>query len=335
MKNYSHYIGIDISKNTLDIVLLNSNEKLIYKHFKIENSKEAIAEFINILKKEELHISNVIFCCENTGIYTYILSDYLSLKKIDLWVVSAIEIKRSKGISRGKNDKTDARDIAFYSLRNIDKLQLYKTSDRSIQELKVLNSEREKIVKSIKLFSMTSENENFIPAKILKSTKKINEKIIKNLKKSLQDIEKQMKTIIFSNEELNNQYQLIKSIPGIGGQTAIYIIIVTKGFDSFKNWRQLACYSGIAPFEYSSGSSIKGRTKVSHLADKKMKSLLHMCALTAIKYDPQLKEYYNKKKAEGKNSMLVLNNIRCKLISRVFAVINRETSYINTYKFAS
>ena len=66
-----------------------------------------------------------------------------------------------------------------------------------------------------------------------------------------------------------------------------------------------------------------------------MKSLLQMCAMTTLKYDPQLKEYYIKKKEEGKNSMLVLNNIRCKLISRVFAVVNRETPYVNTHKFAS
>jgi transposase len=71
------------------------------------------------------------------------------------------------------------------------------------------------------------------------------------------------------------------------------------------------------------------------MADKKMKSLLQMCAMTTLKYDSQLKEYYTKKKDEGKNSMLVLNNIRCKLISRVFAVVNRKTPYINTYKFAS
>lgn len=88
-------------------------------------------------------------------------------------------------------------------------------------------------------------------------------------------------------------------------------------------------------FGYNHGSSIKGRTKVNHLADKKMKSLLQMCAMTSMKNDNQLKEYYNKKKAEGKNSMLILNNIRCKLISRVFAVINRETPYVDTYKFAS
>ena len=71
-----------------------------------------------------------------------------------------------------------------------------------------------------------------------------------------------------------------------------------------------------------------------HMADKKIKSLLQMCALSAIKYDAQIKEYYEKKKDEGKHSMLVLNNVRCKIISRVFSVINRQTPYINTYKFA-
>ncbi|WP_142722670.1 transposase [Chryseobacterium sp. ON_d1] len=88
----------------------------------------------------------------------------------------------------------------------------------------------------------------------------------------------------------------MKSVPGIGEQTCLYFIIATKGFTAFKNWRKFACYSGVALFQYSSGSSIKGRTKVNHLADKKMKSLLQMCALTAIKYDIQIKEYYYKKK---------------------------------------
>ena len=127
----------------------------------------------------------------------------------------------------------------------------------------------------------------------------------------------------------------MRTLRRAGEQTSVYLIIATKGFTAFKNWRQFACYSGVAPFEHSSGSSVKGRTRVNHMADKKMKSLLQMCAMTTLKYDPQLKEYYTKKKAEGKNSMLVLNNIRSKLISRVFAVINRQTPYINTYKFAS
>ena len=156
----------------------------------------------------------------------------------------------------------------------------------------------------------------------------INAKTILNLKNALKLIEKKMKVIIANNEQLKVQYELVKSIPGVGEQTAIYFIIATKGFKAFKTWRKFACYSGVAPFEYSSGSSVRGRTKVNHLADKKMKSLLQMCAMTTIKYDPQLKEYYQKKKKEGKNGMLILNNIRCKIISRVFAVINRQTLHI-------
>ncbi|MBC8883951.1 IS110 family transposase [Flavobacterium piscinae] len=109
-----------------------------------------------------------------------------------------------------------------------------------------------------------------------------------------------MKSIINKNETLSKQFNLVKSVPGIGEQTALYFIIATKGFKSFKTWRKFACYSGVAPFEYSSGSSVRGKTKVNHLADKKMKSLLQMCSMTSLKYDPQLKEYYNKKKAEGK-----------------------------------
>ncbi len=94
-------------------------------------------------------------------------------------------------------------------------------------------------------------------------------------------------------------------------------------------------YSGVAPFEYSSGSSIRGRTKVNHMADKKMKSLLQMCALSAIKHDPQLKVYYQKKEKEGKNKMLIFNNIRNKIIQRVFCVVNRKTPFVNTFNYAN
>lgn len=124
-------------------------------------------------------------------------------------------------------------------------------------------------------------------------------------------------------------------MPGIGPQTAAYLIIVTNAFGSFNNWRQLACYAGVAPFEYSSGSSIKGRTKVNHMADKKLKSLLNMCALNAKRYDGEIKQYFERKVNEGKNKMLVLNNIRCKLLSRIFAIINRNTPYVNLQKFAA
>ena len=163
----------------------------------------------------------------------------------------------------------------------------------------------------------------------------INAKAVKNLKDALKLIDRKIKEIINSSKELKQQVKLVRSVKGIGEQTSIYLVISTREFKDFDNWRKLACYSGIAPFEYSSGSSVRGKTRVNHFADKKLKTLLHMCALSAIKHDSQIKEYYNKKKAEGKHSLLVLNNVKCKLISRVFAVINRQTPYVELNKFAA
>ena len=333
MKNYLFHAGIDISKDKLDISILDSST-LQSQHLIIKNDMKSISDFVKILK-QKIDINNTLFCCENTGIYTNHLSFILLNNELDLWVVPAVEIKRSKGISRGKNDKTDSKDISYYSYRHLDKLNLFTVADVDVQKLKILFTERTKMIKALLILETSKENKEFTRKEIYKEISGVNRALIKQIKTSIKKVEFKIKELIKSNEQLNKQDQLARSIPGIGAQTSTYLIIATKGFSSFDNWRKFACYCGVAPFEFSSGSSVRGKTKVNHMADKKMKSLLQMCVLTAIKYDPQLKEYYHIKKAEGKNSMLVMNNIRCKLISRVFAVISRGTPYINTYKFAS
>ena len=115
----------------------------------------------------------------------------------------------------------------------------------------------------------------------------------------------------------------------------LHLLIATKGFEAFDNWRQLASYAGVAPFPCQSGTSMHGRTKVHLLADKKLKSLLNMCAVCAVRHDRELKTYYERKVNESKVKMPVINNIRCKLLARVFAVINRKTPFVNMLKFAS
>jgi transposase len=333
MKNYLFHAGIDISKDKLDINILDSLT-LQSQHLIIRNDIKSISDLIKILQKK-IDLNRTLFCCENTGVYTNHLSFVLLNKELDLWVVPAIEIKKSKGISRGKNDKTDSKDISYYSYRHLDKLNLFTLADVDVQKLKILFTERAKMIKALLILQTSRENKEFTQKEIYKEISGVNGALLKQIKNSIKKIEIRIKEVIKSNDQLNKQDQLARSIPGIGAQTSAYLIIATKGFSSFDNWRKFACYSGVAPFEFSSGTSVRGKTKVNHMADKKMKSLLQMCVLTAIKYDPQLKQYYNIKKAEGKNSMLVMNNIRCKLISRVFAVISRGTPYINTYKFAS
>ena len=129
--------------------------------------------------------------------------------------------------------------------------------------------------------------------------------------------------------------RLIISIKGVGKQTALFMIVYTHGFTKFKNWRKFASYCGIAPFPNLSGTSIRGRTKVSNLANKKIKSLFDLCAKSAIQHNPEMKAYYYGRLDEGKNKMSTINIIRNKLLARIFAVVERQTPYVDTMKYAA
>jgi transposase len=330
-KNYQTFIGIDVSKDKLDYCIVSGDSKNQQQFGVIANQPKAISKFIRAIRKCNQEIK-LLFCLENTGIYSMPVCYWLQTAGLDYWVVPALEIKRSKGISRGKTDRTDAKDIAYYAITHLHQLRLSQLPTNDFLELRLLLAQREKIVKAIGTFNATKENKNFLPKENIKTILKHNQLTISFLQKQLKEIEKLIDKLIQNNETFKQQNELLQSIPGIGKQTSVTFIAYTQAFTLFKTHRQFACFAGVAPFEYSSGSSVRGRTKVSHLANKKIKTILNMAALSAKKYDPQLKHYFDKKIAEGKNKMLVLNAIRCKIISRAFAVINRNSKFVNTFK---
>ena len=334
MKKRKLIVGIDISKNTLDVCFLLNPEIKQQHLLKVNNCKEGIQRIIKEVKKLKILLDETSVCFENTGVYGMHLCYYLQSIDVAYYQVPAIEIKRAKGLTRGKTDKSDAVDIANYAFTHAHKLKRTVLPEEHLIQLKLLLAEREKMIKSIAVFDTTKENEGFIPKKTLKAITTINQKTIKLLRSQLAVIDKEIKEIIQSNSIIKNQFDLATSVPGVGPQTAINLIVATRCFTAFDNWRKLACYAGVAPFEYSSGSSIRGKTKVSHLANKKLKSLLNMAALSAKKYDQQIKLYYERKTGEGKNGMLVMNAIRCKVLSRVFATIKRETPYVDFMKYS-
>lgn len=333
MKNYRTFVGFDVSKLTLDYCLINDDQQL--ERGQILNTEKSLQLFLKNLLKAGYSLEEMLFVYENTGIYSSFLSFVLNGKGLDYAQVPALEIKRSLGITRGKSDKVDAKEIAYYAKRNVDRIRLSVLPELSLQQLKLVFSEREKVISSIKVFERTMENELFLSKEVFGSIKTINLQTLKHLKKQLSLLEDKIKTIIRENDDLYQQQQLLKSIPGIGDVTSVYLLVVTQGFTAFTDGRKFACYSGVAPFEHSSGTSIRGRSRVSNFADKKMKSLLHLVSLTAIKHDAELKAYYLRKKEEGKHSMLVLNNIKCKIVYRIFSVIQRKSAFINLHKFAT
>jgi len=148
-------------------------------------------------------------------------------------------------------------------------------------------------------------------------------------------VEQAIRQVVEGDRELKQMLELISGIKGVGFLVGVYLITYTHNFTRFATWRKFACYAGIAPFEWQSGTSVRGKTKVSPLANKQVKKMLHMAALSASRSDPELKAYYQKRLAEGKNKMCVLNMVRNKLVARVFAVASRKTPYVELMRYAA
>lgn len=317
-------LGIDISKLTIDVYLhVNQSHELF------NNNPAEFRKLISWLKKEKINIKDLLVCFEHTGMYSFELANFLTIKSIDYVMESAIQIKRSMGIVRGKNDKIDAQRIADYAYRRRDKLEFSVLPSKMISKIQKLLSLRETMVKHRSSYKVTiQENSRILVKSEYKCFFEAQNKLVKSLTTQICKVEEQIKLIITSDLKLENTYNLITSISGVGFIVAAYFISTTSCFTKFKNGRKYACYCGTAPFEYSSGTSIHFKTRVNPMANKKMKSLLNMSARSAITCDPELKEYYHRKVEQGKNKMSTLNIIRNKIIHRVFAVVNRGTPYV-------
>jgi len=323
------FIGIDVSKKTIDVSLLTSEQFKELPHKQFDNSVngyKAMMKWINSMYK--LSKDEMLFCMEHTGIYSLNLCCYLNENDIAFWLENPLQIKRSLGIKRGKNDKLDSKDIANYAYTHKHNAKLYQMPGKTLLTLKNLLSYRERLMKGKVCFQVSSNELKLCNKEIRVSICSESDAIVKSLNKKIEKVEEQIKELVRSDKNLNHLYQLVTSVKGIGLIIATYMLVHTSDFTAFNTARQFACYCGIAPFEYTSGISIKGKTKVSHLANKKIKSLFTMGALNAIKYDSELKEYYERKVKEGKNKMSVINIIKNKMVGRVFAVVKRGTPYV-------
>jgi transposase len=321
-----HIIGVDVSKSKLDyhcyghsvtpepVVNSLKGYRQLQKWIKLKVSRE----------KEE-----VLIVMEYTGIYTYNIERFLEQQGWKYVKRPALDIKRSVGMQRGKSDKADARMISKYGWMNRDILKPMKPTVDKLVELQQLMAYRDKLVADkashqTRLKELEEQMGNKLGDKISQSAKYIMEV----LAVEIGELEKAIKECLATDEVLQTNYDLLVSIRGIGFVSAVAIIIATENFTRFDDHRKFACYCGVAPFTHTSGSSIRGKTRVSHLANKKIKSLLTLAAFTAVRYDADLKAKYEQKRKEGKPLMSVINIIRAKLIERIFTVINRQTPYV-------
>lgn len=314
-------IGIDISAKTLDIALSKNGKD--FSSFKIKNEVKSILKFFTKYK-EEL----VIVSMENTGRYNWFLYEALSSFNFEIYVLNPLHLSKSIGLTRGKNDKIDAIRIVKFTLKNLDELEPWVKSSKAIEQLKILLSERDSKVKSCKkLLTQQKDYKLMKGLSISQELLNLNKTELKLVKLHIKAIEKMIRVLIKSNEELKKIDSFARSVTGVGEIVSWNFIAKTDGFTKIKTARKMACFSGVAPFDFQSGTSINRKTKTSVFADKKMKTLLHMAALRAVRIDGDMKNYYLRKIKQGKNKMSILNAVRNKLIHRIYAVVKKQKFY--------
>lgn len=325
---FDFFIGIDVSKNELDFAVQQGGHFLF--HREIANQPEAIKAFVKELKKlPGFSLSKAVFCMEHTGIYNNHLLSCLH-QKTSICLESAIHIKKSLGSIRGKNDKIDSIRIAGYAYEKREKLRLWAPKREVIRQLAHLTATRSRLIEARKMLKTPlKEQHTFSPQKLTKQNTSLCSGTFKAIDADLKKTEKAIDQLIASDPELDRLFRLTTSVTGIGKVTAVQIIITSNEFKSISGTKQYASYSGVAPFTQESGI-FKGKGRVSHMANKKIKTLLHMSALVAIKFNSDLRAYYQRKvHQDKKNKMSVINAVRNKLLLRIFACVNQNRTYEN------
>lgn len=320
-------IGIDISSKTLDICIKKSGR---YSYDIIENDVKAIRRF---LRKFEDHFDEVIISMENTGRYNWYLYEVLETLSLKTYVLNPLHLKKSLGLTRGKDDKIDAKRICDFTEKNERDLVSWKPCSQTMKKIKVLFSERNSKVKlKASLLKQRALYSQLKELKLDNKLMRINKKEVKLLEEHIDFLENEIEQLIEADQDLAARKTHIQSIPGVGKVLSWMIIAKTEDFTKVTDPRKMACYAGVVPFGYQSGTSVRHRPKVSHYADKSLKSILHMAAMRAVRMDNDLKEYYERKIKEGKNKMAILNAVRNKIIHRIFALAKNGKSYEKNYK---
>jgi len=317
------FLGIDVSKLTIDCHLYVKEEEKQFSN--TQSGFKAMKRWIK--QSAQLNLSELVICFEATGSYSFNLTKYFSDQEVEFTVESGYRIARTQGLVRGKDDAVDAYRISEYAYRHADKLRKYEMPSDDLIKLKKLYSLRKQIKTKLASFKARLNEEQRIDTFNFPELIDPQLAVIQCFTTQLAEIEKSMNTIIERNNELKKNYDLLVSIKGVGFVLASLTIVLTNNFTLFDDPRKFASYSGTAPFNYESGTSIKKGRRVSKLANSEMRAILTLAAKSARLHDPELKAYADRRLEKGKSKMSTINILRNKLINRMFAVVRKGKPY--------
>ncbi len=326
MARIRHAIGIDISKKTLDLALFLDGE--FSESFKIDNTPESILQFEKHIKTFDCKVSNTIFCAEDTGVYGTFLKRFATKRKWRISFESALKIRWSIGIAKGKNDKADAKRIADYAVKNLKNLKYYIPQRPVIEELKYYNNAAKRLAKVKKELQASKKcYREFEVADISNAYIAT----MSTIEKDIDKIEVLITSLIENDQRLAELQAIVCSVPGVGKRLFREIIIATNEFKDFDCPRKFASYCAIAPFRDTSGTSISRRSRTSKIGNPQMKSLLHMGAISCLRNkQSHIYRYYVRRKAEKYTGYRLMNALRNKMVHAIFACVRNMQQYQST-----
>ena len=314
------YCGIDVSCDTLDICFQTAD--IVLQHCKVSND---VKGYHQLLKEtgNQYH-----FVMEATGVYHISLMFFLHEHDCSYSVVNALQIKRyiQMHLERNKTDKKDAKRICEYGMER--KPVPSEMPAPLYFECKTLNNAIKKLTAEIIAFANQVYSLEKLPVyskEVVKSYKKL----IKELMQQQQLLDKELERKLMQwQPELVKQ---VSSVMAIGKRATAELIVYTQGFKGMNSYRQLISYAGLSPREFSSGSSIRTRSRICKQGGKTLRNILYMCSLNAIKTNKTCKQLYERLVAKGKNKKLALIAVCNKLLKQVFGVVKNQTLFNNSY----
>lgn len=306
-------IGLDISKDTIDATLHKTNGSIHYIKFK--NNDDGLKQFRLWIKGNR--IRKAYIGMEATGIYYEKAADMLS-SYYTVYVINPLKIKDygKSRFNRTKTDKADSNLIADYIKRHQDTLIPYQIpKNKALQKLINLKNQLHQHQKQIKN-RLHSTKEDFI------------RNIHQDLIDTIQDKMEQVKIAIseqIKKQTDNNHYRNLQTIPSIGKDTAsvLYAQLTEK---HFKTANQFVSYAGLSPAIIQSGTSVRGRGRLSRYGNRRLKSTLYMPALCAYRFNAFPKLINNLKKA-GKPKMVIIVAIMRKLAKLAYYIVKTGQPY--------
>ena len=326
-------IGVDVSKKTLDVALYRGKVDWNDGHLKVDNNGSGYRELKKWLRLKNAEKSRLRICMEATGLYTHDFRSWLEQEGITYYVVDPKRMhhfappQSIKGIRQTKTDKADAFRIAIYCSLFHDSMEPSRLPSAAYFKLKRLLAERRQYVKQSVLYKQQLSDISIYDTV---SSRMRKEKEVENLKDNIRQTDKEIKSVIDTDPAIKKNYDLLTSIIGVGIVVAVTTIVLTENFTTFTDPRKYASYIAIAPFPHESGTSVRGATRVSKQGFRQAKADLSISVLNAITHDAELREYWQRKKAEGKHTGVILNAIKFKIVLRMFAVVKRGKPYVNT-----